>query len=1130
MSDNYYNEVIKITTVDETQSGIKVLENLQSKIQETKALAGELSNSVIAATKETIDAELEMARDFDQVIRAVIKQRNNDEIAASIQQHQDLAAIRKAAQDAQLSDARDMDQTIRAFMKADEEVQKAFAEAEIAVEKAKYKDMDMIIRAHFQNEERMAIEHMKNQKFILHPDAVTPFSGGQGAGFIPRKPGGGGGAPQEEESGGPTLGQGLRTGAGMLGMAGSFRGAAGLYTLERIAQMAGVADTSIASLTAGTVALGGALAAVTVPAAIMYLGHDFAHELAEMSVTIRGAETDLLSVDNILNNIAAGSAKVSAEYNVSTTEVVKAAKMALQSGIESGDVNEFTEKAAMLSRAVRILPTDAANMLTALRDAFNGSMKDMDSYADTLTNIHNLGRVNMDGFADSLGRVMPLAQQAGISFEELGSAITTLTRRDFTEDQAVTSMANILKSLTAPSAGAKAEMHSLGIEFDKTGIAGKKFSDIIQEIVTKTNGNTGDILKMIPDIRGERGIAGLIESLPLLRQLEEQFKQTGTAAANASRVMDTTGEKLESKWYEATNTIKLAGVELLKFVNGEKNFAQDLEAANSTFDGQMMRGIVSTIEAGAETVESAFKFVFGSQSFGDWLRETGERYGEIFTGAFADKLKGDAMWNKAIADSNAALKKIFQPTDDMAAKALKEGHDGGLDDDAKKREEKYKQYQSGETDRRLSPKEKDEIKSLQQEAMEIQHTIDDAAASMKRVREERVKDIQAEIALERTKLHNFEKGDGAGDTASAIAAQAKINALVQEQHAILSSTKTEQEQIVEFQQQQASKLGLIKMDEQAIRDIAATRTQTWQQIVEATKREAEQLEELDKKRRAAHELEQKEREAAAAATKQYEHEVFDETVRLLNANAEEHKKFLEKKVEDTKKIEEEIRKEHEKTADMSLRLEERILQAKEQQLKRTGGANAVFRNDRQSIDSTISGAKDKINDGTMTESELHSTVQKLEKLIEDMAKNDPNKSREVKDLMEGKMQIDDLTRAFTEAFDKQENDKLGSVNARSFKKLSPQDAIDQAKKDVATKQEISNTVNINVGSDTTNSQLAEMIAQKVQAAIDTAVHRGASVSPIPVDSRNTSGGTSYVGSDSSNDDSSNDPGYSETDS
>lgn len=126
------------------------------------------------------------------------------------------------------------------------------------------------------------------------------------------------------------------------------------------------------------------------------------------------------------------------------------------------------------------------------------------------------GDMRMQDLASSLGNVAPLAAAAGISFDQIGGAVATMTSQNMSAQQATQDLANTIRSLQKPNNEAVKEMEALGLSSN----------DISQNL-------------------GKRGLTGTLEMLTRAVAAHTQggqvlistFEASKTAAADANTMI-----------------------------------------------------------------------------------------------------------------------------------------------------------------------------------------------------------------------------------------------------------------------------------------------------------------------------------------------------------------------------------------------------------------------------------------------------------------------------------------------------------------------------------------------------------------------------------------------------------------
>lgn len=371
---------------------------------------------------------------------------------------------------------------------------------------------------------------------------------------------------QAEASGDATLARGLRAGAGAAAGAGSLQASGALYGAANISQMLGIGELEVS--TAGLVALGGA--ATLAGAAIYEIlgpGAAFNQELAKMSTLLVDANTSASDFNSQLDRTAHAAVAVSDKFNIGLIDVVKQFKLALSSGIEADELPAFFDKAGELSNALGTSLEHTTDILTTFKNVYSLTASELGHVNDVLFNTINLGKIEVDGFTKNLGRVLPIAKNAGIGIEDLGTAYAVLTSKGVTAAQSTTGLTQFISAMVNPTQKAQKEFDALGIATGDAAFQGKALIDVIKEINEKTGGSADILGKLFPEERAKRVISFLVDSTDKFKQFGEGIRQNGTDAVAAGRAMNDLSDNLGKLWKTASNFATFQGAKASGWLN-----------------------------------------------------------------------------------------------------------------------------------------------------------------------------------------------------------------------------------------------------------------------------------------------------------------------------------------------------------------------------------------------------------------------------------------------------------------------------------------------------------------------------------------------------------------------------------
>jgi len=150
-----------------------------------------------------------------------------------------------------------------------------------------------------------------------------------------------------------------------------------------------------------------------------------------------------------------------------------------------------------------------ADVLTSVMNAYRLSTDEAAKATDTLINIVKFGKGEPEEFAESLGRVIPFSAQLGISFEQLGAVLSTLTNIGLDAAEATTAVRAIMSAIARPTKDAAELWASLGLSMEEVRErAGQNFVQFFLDVTKALDGNVAAIATLFPNVRGMIGALG----------------------------------------------------------------------------------------------------------------------------------------------------------------------------------------------------------------------------------------------------------------------------------------------------------------------------------------------------------------------------------------------------------------------------------------------------------------------------------------------------------------------------------------------------------------------------------------------------------------------------------------------
>jgi TP901 family phage tail tape measure protein len=206
-----------------------------------------------------------------------------------------------------------------------------------------------------------------------------------------------------------------------------------------------------------------------------------------------------------------------------------------------------------------------ARAVTAAMQAYGAKNLDAAKAVRTLVATVVEGNVEADELAGTLGRVIGIASQVGVSFQEVGAFMATFTRLGVDAAEATTALRGMLGTLMNPSQDAREQLMALGLSIDqlRINVKEKGLTEAMIDLAGRVGDNVDAIGDIIPNIRALSGFMGTAGAQG------EQFAQiigNINAAANDANYTNEkfarTTENFGFKWDALVAKLKVAGTEL----------------------------------------------------------------------------------------------------------------------------------------------------------------------------------------------------------------------------------------------------------------------------------------------------------------------------------------------------------------------------------------------------------------------------------------------------------------------------------------------------------------------------------------------------------------------------------------
>jgi len=234
----------------------------------------------------------------------------------------------------------------------------------------------------------------------------------------------------------------------------------------------------------------GAIAAVGV--ASVREASQFESSIAKVEglVGVAGAELDAM---------AEAARRLGMETGKGAQEAADALFVIASSGLRGSDAIEALELSLKASTA-GLGDTEAiARSVSGALNAYGTDVIDAAKATDVIVATARAGNFETEQFASAIGRVLPFAQQAGSSLEDMGGAVALLTRTNTDAAQSVTQVAALFRAFVVPTEQAKKALDNVGLSAEdmRNAIANEGLPAALDMLDEKLGGNREELGRLL---------------------------------------------------------------------------------------------------------------------------------------------------------------------------------------------------------------------------------------------------------------------------------------------------------------------------------------------------------------------------------------------------------------------------------------------------------------------------------------------------------------------------------------------------------------------------------------------------------------------------------------------------------
>lgn len=231
-------------------------------------------------------------------------------------------------------------------------------------------------------------------------------------------------------------------------------------------------------------------------------------------------------------------------------------------GLRGAEALEVLKMAAKGSAVGMGDTKEIARSVTAVMQAYGPEVMSAAQAMDVLTATVREGNLEASELAPVLGRVVGLASQMGISFDEVGASIATFTRLGVDSAEAVTGLRGFLSGIIKPTKEGRDALAKMGLTFAdlRNEIAQNGLAKTMFQLVQAFDGNIEALSAVIPNVRALGAVMGTAGAQG------EQYLKIQDSIANSTGILNQAFEDTTKsgafKLKEAFASLKQVGTDI----------------------------------------------------------------------------------------------------------------------------------------------------------------------------------------------------------------------------------------------------------------------------------------------------------------------------------------------------------------------------------------------------------------------------------------------------------------------------------------------------------------------------------------------------------------------------------------
>lgn len=298
---------------------------------------------------------------------------------------------------------------------------------------------------------------------------------------------------------------------------------------------------------------------ITVPiaaasVAVFKFGKDFEYELSKVTglVGVSRSQVDEWGKDIL---------SLSPQLGKAPKELAEALFFVTSAGIKGAEAMKVLEMAGKASAAGLGETRVVADLVTSAMNAYGVENLSASKATDILTAAVREGKAEASELAATMGQVLPLAAELGVSFDQVAATQAAMTRTGTGAAEAATQLKGILAGLIKPSKQAQDQLAAMGTNAEemRKKIREEGLLKALMDLRAMTNKYGEEAMaRVFPNIRALMGVLDLMGSN--LEDNQKVFENVANSTGVLDEAFKAATDTVQFKWDVALSQIKATAI------------------------------------------------------------------------------------------------------------------------------------------------------------------------------------------------------------------------------------------------------------------------------------------------------------------------------------------------------------------------------------------------------------------------------------------------------------------------------------------------------------------------------------------------------------------------------------------